>query len=182
MTNTLKDASKLQFTAIRPRAWGFAALGCSPSMAKSLRAQASRGLGIKKAGGCLTTAFYMHGYQLKDPWMLHSIENILHFMQALVDLPSHARLAAQSTWDQIRESLGQKFKWARVRRPMSSAIATLIDWDFEPMSLTQWIGPTGATWVVDYAFPSCIGLVKDCLLYTSPSPRDGLLSRMPSSA
>ena len=25
-------------------------------------------------------------------------------------------------------------------------------------------------------------LVKTCLLYTSPSPRDGLLSRMPSSA
>ena len=24
--------------------------------------------------------------------------------------------------------------------------------------------------------------LKDCLLYTSPSPRDGLLSRMPSSA
>ena len=26
------------------------------------------------------------------------------------------------------------------------------------------------------------GLSKGCLLYTSPSPRDGLLSRMPSSA
>ena len=26
------------------------------------------------------------------------------------------------------------------------------------------------------------GLSNDCLLYTSPSPRDGLLSRMPSSA
>ena len=26
------------------------------------------------------------------------------------------------------------------------------------------------------------GLVRICLLYTSPSPRDGLLSRMPSSA
>ena len=26
------------------------------------------------------------------------------------------------------------------------------------------------------------GLSKSCLLYTSPSPRDGLLSRMPSSA
>ena len=25
-------------------------------------------------------------------------------------------------------------------------------------------------------------LIEDCLLYTSPSPRDGLLSRMPSSA
>ena len=27
-----------------------------------------------------------------------------------------------------------------------------------------------------------IRALKDCLLYTSPSPRDGLLSRMPSSA
>ena len=26
------------------------------------------------------------------------------------------------------------------------------------------------------------GDTSDCLLYTSPSPRDGLLSRMPSSA
>ena len=27
-----------------------------------------------------------------------------------------------------------------------------------------------------------LGIVSNCLLYTSPSPRDGLLSRMPSSA
>ena len=27
-----------------------------------------------------------------------------------------------------------------------------------------------------------VELGKNCLLYTSPSPRDGLLSRMPSSA
>ena len=31
--------------------------------------------------------------------------------------------------------------------------------------------------------PGDVGqLIKPCLLYTSPSPRDGLLSRMPSSA
>ena len=29
---------------------------------------------------------------------------------------------------------------------------------------------------------SVLELASDCLLYTSPSPRDGLLSRMPSSA
>ena len=33
--------------------------------------------------------------------------------------------------------------------------------------------------IMNYAAPKIIG---DCLLYTSPSPRDGLLSRMPSSA
>ena len=31
-------------------------------------------------------------------------------------------------------------------------------------------------------FDSSIELLNNCLLYTSPSPRDGLLSRMPSSA
>ena len=32
------------------------------------------------------------------------------------------------------------------------------------------------------AFEKMFERDKDCLLYTSPSPRDGLLSRMPSSA
>ena len=32
------------------------------------------------------------------------------------------------------------------------------------------------------ALPAGLGEVYACLLYTSPSPRDGLLSRMPSSA
>ena len=37
------------------------------------------------------------------------------------------------------------------------------------------LGAGGYTWTVE-------ALDKGCLLYTSPSPRDGLLSRMPSSA
>ena len=40
--------------------------------------------------------------------------------------------------------------------------------------------------VVEAIYPSQLsvqrGLPTPCLLYTSPSPRDGLLSRMPSSA
>ena len=39
-------------------------------------------------------------------------------------------------------------------------------------------------WVkIKSVFDDYIGWIdKNCLLYTSPSPRDGLLSRMPSSA
>ena len=40
--------------------------------------------------------------------------------------------------------------------------------------------PRGATPELDKALET--ELLADCLLYTSPSPRDGLLSRMPSSA
>ena len=34
----------------------------------------------------------------------------------------------------------------------------------------------------DYSGSQAIKALKDCLLYTSPSPRDRSLSRMPSSA
>ena len=37
-------------------------------------------------------------------------------------------------------------------------------------------------WVVDVDGKRYLDCLSACLLYTSPSPRDGLLSRMPSSA
>ena len=37
-------------------------------------------------------------------------------------------------------------------------------------------------WMYGSGFPKSLDVSKACLLYTSPSPRDGLLSRMPSSA
>ena len=61
----------------------------------------------------------------------------------------------------------------------------------------DWVHPGGATWegrwdpaqngnmddyLRDIAVPQVRELLTNCLLYTSPSPRDGLLSRMPSSA
>ena len=40
-----------------------------------------------------------------------------------------------------------------------------------------------ATVLVQHALPRVVeSIPRVCLLYTSPSPRDGLLSRMPSSA
>ena len=44
--------------------------------------------------------------------------------------------------------------------------------------LLQWLGGMGLI-VLAIAVMPLLGI---CLLYTSPSPRDGLLSRMPSSA
>ena len=48
------------------------------------------------------------------------------------------------------------------------------DWIIEEVKKSELRGRGGA------GFPT--GLKWSCLLYTSPSPRDGLLSRMPSSA
>ena len=53
-------------------------------------------------------------------------------------------------------------------------------------SRSQWASVQDAPNTLALAFSSArennVGLGISCLLYTSPSPRDGLLSRMPSSA
>ena len=46
---------------------------------------------------------------------------------------------------------------------MASAIATLIDWDFEPTAYDHWIDPAGNSWIIDYQEPSCISLAKEVL-------------------
>ena len=46
--------------------------------------------------------------------------------------------------------------------------------------LNKWLGNTEM--VTDYLTPIVEQRYRACLLYTSPSPRDATLSRMPSSA
>ena len=48
--------------------------------------------------------------------------------------------------------------------------------DWSGGAFNNFESPLAASWL------SVFGLMYHCLLYTSPSPRDGLLSRMPSSA
>ena len=51
MNNTIKKNRKLVLTSIRPRAWGFAAQGASPTVRKRVRRQVMKGLNIRKVGG-----------------------------------------------------------------------------------------------------------------------------------
>ena len=55
-----------------------------------------------------------------------------------------------------------------------------------PKDLTEWKKKRESTYRVFCILAIFVGsefsLIVPCLLYTSPSPRDGLLSRMPSSA
>ena len=50
------------------------------------------------------------------------------------------------------------------------------------LAITGITGPTGTTVLTYNPTTGVVSYNTVCLLYTSPSPRDGLLSRMPSSA
>ena len=76
----------------------------------------------------------------------------------------------------VGDGYGQYLKRILLRR-VRGFTDRVISFDFP---VTALVGPNGGgkTTILGAA-----GLAyKTCLLYTSPSPRDGLLSRMPSSA
>ena len=64
------------------------------------------------------------------------------------------------------------------RAQLELVIEPVADGESSEASLESWTAPT--TPLERLALER--RLKADCLLYTSPSPRDGLLSRMPSSA
>src|SRR5664279_198108 len=50
-----------------------------------------------------------------------------------------------------------------------------------PRTVIAPLKESGETWLEVMETAHGLGMESTCLLYTSPSPRDGLLSRMPSS-
>ena len=67
----------------------------------------------------------------------------------------------------------------------SKALDKMVDGGLETQTITEFYGEYGSG-KSQMCHQLCINVQlppeKGCLLYTSPSPRDGLLSRMPSSA
>ena len=72
---------------------------------------------------------------------------------------------SSSSKHQVLERRGKQFRWI-----VKADLPDCPEGRFEAASIVH----DGKIWV--------IGGYAGCLLYTSPSPRDGLLSRMPSSA
>ena len=62
----------------------------------------------------------------------------------------------------------------------SKEITTQISEAADSLNLKKW--DYGASFSNDYSVQVDKGEAKHCLLYTSPSPRDLAVSRMPSSA
>ena len=45
----------------------------------------------------------------------------------------------EQVWGGLKEDLMQPYRWQRVKGPVAAAVATLLDCDWQPESLRQWI-------------------------------------------
>ena len=80
-------------------------------------------------------------------------------------------MEAIETKERFIELRAKGWSFDKIAKELGKAKQTLIDWSKE---LQDEIANRKAL--------ELEALYETCLLYTSPSPRDGLLSRMPSSA
>ena len=72
-------------------------------------------------------------------------------------------MSLEKIWDKLVGELEVATRWSRVKGPISSAIATLLDHGFEPRSFNQWVDPEGWLWFIDYDAPNLISAVKEVL-------------------
>ena len=82
-------------------------------------------------------------------------------------------------WDAVVLHFGRSVSSGSVRVSSSSVLEAVSG---ESLSVSSESVSVSAGGTLDVSGGESVRVVSDCLLYTSPSPRDGLLSRMPSSA
>ena len=133
-----------------------------------------------------------HGFGIRfEPWELQIIDFLLFFhgffcfrgfqYKCLLWMDSGANLAPfwcglgsqNSSWERLGAS------WRRLGG-MLGRLGSVLELLGGVLGVS-W-GVLGASWAVLEASWARLGSILDCLLYTSPSPRDSRKSRMPSSA
>ena len=103
-----------------------------------------------------------------------SVEFILKLSPLLFLRPTELR---EAVWEEFNF---QTAEWVIPKERMKTDKALVVPLSKQVITLLEKLAPYSHHSDESILFPSPMG--TSCLLYTSPSPRDGLLSRMPSSA
>lgn len=136
MLKSCPAAKKLALTGVKPVIWGHQAVDIPPAVLKGLRSTVVGALGIRKPGGCATTAMTIHGYLPYDPLVSLRTDVVVGFLEAVSKSP--LKLSLQHKWDHLLLKLNVPERWRKVTGPASATIATLLDVGWMPPSLSRW--------------------------------------------
>ena len=116
--------------------------------------------GHRKAGGCATTALFLHQLLHAHPMVQFPLETIVEFL--IAHLNGDMRLLNAAAWEKKLVHLQQGGRWGRVYGTMSAAMASLLDTEFEiPPSINSWMDPTGQVWTISFDEPMLVPAVRE---------------------
>jgi ribonuclease HI len=153
---------RLILTGVKPRVYGFSALGAAPTTIASIRTSIVKGLCIRKPGGCATTALLMHNFHQKDPLLTMTVDNVVAMVEAIIQ-QAGPTLVHKQTFVELVANMPADHRWSKVCGPMSSGIATLLDMGWTLHGIDKWQDPEGVVWQLDFSDPMAVDVVKEIL-------------------
>lgn len=132
MLTACQQARKLALAGVKPVVFGHEAVGMSPTALRKIRSATVGALGIKKPGGCATTAVAIRGYLPYDPLATLRRDVVVAFLFAVAS--SKLQLTLQYKWDNMVSFFCPQ-RWQKVTGPADASIGTLVDVDWFPEAL-----------------------------------------------
>ena len=117
-----------------------------------------------------------------ERWPGGMLTNFPTIRKAVKKMSTIDKMIKDSSWDNL--SKREKLQISRQRAKLEKVLGSIVDLTRLPAALfiIDVMKEKIAVREAQRLSIPIFGMVDTCLLYTSPSPRDGLLSRMPSSA
>ena len=128
-------------------AWGQEAKGLAPTVIGGFRTRAGKGTGVRKSGGCLTTALATAFEPGNDPAQVLVVSLLQVWCKQWASDPKwHS--AISWVWDRTRARLELKHlgRWNGVTGHIGAVLATLVDLGWDPMEPAKWKDDQGTLW------------------------------------
>jgi ribonuclease HI len=152
-----KEAGRLTWVGAEKQAsWGHQGLGFSPAKLTGLRSQLLGATGLRRQGGCATTAYQLAAGSLHDPYRSKRLEILLGWLDLAGEHTKSQpkEIALGKAWAKKLPHMMSPHRWMKVVGPMSTVMATLKDISWHPEKPLQWIDPSGDRWRIDLQDPT----------------------------
>jgi hypothetical protein len=148
-----RQAKKLFVTGALPQfTWGFQANGLSPTAVQTLRATMANASGVRRSGGCCTTALALHFGPEQDPAFKLREELFAMWFSLWSDLKAHRMIIAK-IWPAKLAKLDCPSRWQKVTGHIDAVIATALDIGWRPIQPLEWEDRGGDLWAFSPADP-----------------------------
>jgi len=151
-----RSARRLVTAGALPQlSWGRAAIGTAPVEVQRLRAAVAAGLGIRRSGGCCTTAFLVSGYGKNDPAVQYPLEQcgmVCKVLAGREDLHRAFGAAVRKLGPVLTEKTPQQL-WHWARGPVSAFLATAVSLGWKVSAGGTFIDQDAIERVIDFRLP-----------------------------